>query len=296
MKIGRYAGISGWAKVGIWLGLMLAAVVLLTILTSLIMACCGTINMTTDWLRGIMVYQDVVILIAPVILTVCLCETHPKQWLHWKRPKINYLIYAILLMLLALPFNNLLAHWNAQLILPDSLSGIEEWMKQKESASEQLIGQLMSDARLGSFVLNLLVVAVLAGLSEELCFRGMIQGFLGHHHWGIWLTAILFSAIHLQFYGFVPRLLLGALFGYMLVWSGSIWIPIAMHITNNACVTILNYIAHLCGIDTNKMDEFGTGDTLWVGIVSGIMLVVGIYFLRRSMTINNASSRTSSGN
>lgn len=296
MKIGQYAGISGWAKIGIWLGIMLAAVLLLTILSGVIMACCGPINMTTDWIRGAMVYQDVFILIVPVLLTVSLCRTHPKEWLHLTKPKTTYLIYAILLMLVALPFNNLLAHWNEQMVLPESWAGIEEWMKQKESASEQLIEQLMGETQLGCLVLNVLVVAVLAGLSEEICFRGMIQGSLGHNHWGIWLTAILFSAIHLQFYGFVPRMLLGALFGYMMVWSGSIWIPITMHITNNACVTILYYIAHLRGMDTTKMDAFGTGDTLWVGIVCGIIVVVGIYFLRRSMTINSASSRTSAGN
>ncbi len=296
MKIGRYAGVSAWCKIGIWLGWMLAAVVLLTILTTIITACCGPIHVSTDWMRGMLVYQDVIILIVPVILTVCLCEQHPKQWLHVARPQTKDLIYVILLMLVALPFNNLLAHWNEQLTLPESWAGIEEWMKQKELASEQLIEQLMSDARLGSLVLNLLVIAVSAGLSEEICFRGMIQGTLGHRHWGIWLTAILFSAIHLQFYGFIPRLLLGALFGYMMVWSGSIWIPIAMHITNNACVTILYYIAHLRGMDTTKMDAFGTGDTLWVGVVCGIIVVAGIYFLRRSMTINNASSRTSAGN
>lgn len=296
MKIGQYAGISGWAKIGIWLGIMLAAVLLLTILSGVIMACCGPINMTTDWIRGAMVYQDVFILIVPVLLTVSLCRTQPKEWLHLTKPKTSYLIYAILLMLVALPFNNLLAHWNEQMVLPESWAGIEEWMKQKENASEQLIEQLMDETQLGCLVLNVLVVAVLAGLSEEICFRGMIQGSLGHNHWGIWLTAILFSAIHLQFYGFVPRMLLGALFGYMMVWSGSIWIPITMHITNNACVTILYYIAHLRGMDTTKMDAFGTGDTLWVGIVCGIIVVVGIYFLRRSMTINSASSRTSAGN
>lgn len=296
MKFGRYAGVSAWCKIGIWLGLMLAALVLLTILTTVIMACCGPINMSTDWMRGMLVYQDIVILIVPVILTVCLCETNPKDWLHVTRPRTKDLIYVILLMLVALPFNNLLAHWNEQLTLPESWARIEEWMKQKELASEQLIEQLMSDARLGSLVLNLLVIAVSAGLSEEICFRGMIQGTLGHRHWGIWLTAIFFSAIHLQFYGFIPRLLLGALFGYMMVWSGSIWVPITMHVTNNACVTILYYIAHLRGMDTTKMDAFGTGDTLWVGVVCGIIVVAGIYFLRRSMTINNASSRTSAGN
>ena len=114
-------------------------------------------------------------------------------------------------------------------------------------------------------------------------------------HLAIWVTAIIFSFVHFQFYGFVPRMLMGALLGYMLCWTGSLWIAMLMHFTNNAIVTILYFICLRGGYDTTTLDAIGSGDTLWLGILSIIVSVVGIYLFRRSLTMSNASSRTSSG-
>jgi hypothetical protein len=115
-------------------------------------------------------------------------------------------------------------------------------------------------------------------------------------HLAIWCSAILFSAIHLQFYGFVPRMLMGALFGYMLVWTGSLWTPILMHFTNNAMAVILYFVSLRAGWDIEMMDAIGTNDTLWLGVVSMVITIVGIYAFRRSTTMSNASSRISNGN
>ena len=150
-------------------------------------------------------------------------------------------------------------------------------------------------------------MAVLPALAEELTFRGVLQRLLqgsnvsDFHtvkvpHIAIWVTAILFSAIHMQFYGFIPRMLMGALFGYMLVWTGSLWVPILMHFTNNAMAVILYFVATRAGWDMEKVDAIGTGDTLWLGIVSIVLTIGGIYAFRRSTTMSNASSRISSGN
>ena len=100
----------------------------------------------------------------------------------------------------------------------------------------------------------------------------------------------------MQFYGFVPRMLMGALFGYMLVWTGSLWIPILMHFTNNAVAVILYFIALRADWDMDKVDAIGTNDTLWLGVVSMVLTIVGIYIFRRSTTMSNASSRMSNGN
>ena len=89
---------------------------------------------------------------------------------------------------------------------------------------------------------------------------------------------------------------MGALFGYMLVWTGSLWVPILMHFTNNAMAVILYFVATRAGWDMEKVDAIGTGDTLWLGIVSIVLTIGGIYAFRRSTTMSNASSRISSGN
>ncbi|MBQ5387483.1 MAG: CPBP family intramembrane metalloprotease, partial [Paludibacteraceae bacterium] len=114
-------------------------------------------------------------------------------------------------------------------------------------------------------------------------------------HLAIWCTAILFSAIHLQFYGFVPRMLMGALFGYALAWSGTLWLPILMHLTNNAMAVVISYVSIKAGWDMETVDSIGTNDTLWLGIVSLLITCIGIYAFRRSTTMSKASSRMSSG-
>ena len=115
-------------------------------------------------------------------------------------------------------------------------------------------------------------------------------------HVAIWLTAVIFSAVHMQFSGFVPRMLMGALFVYMLVWTGSLWVPILLHFTNNAMAVILYFVALRQGWNMDQIDAIGTGNTLWLGIASVVLTIVGIYAFRRSTTMSNASSRTSSGN
>ena len=108
-------------------------------------------------------------------------------------------------------------------------------------------------------------------------------------HIAIWVTAIIFSAIHMQFYGFVPRMLMGAMFGYMFVWSGSLWIPIVMHFTNNGLAVLTYYIEQSVGSnplsDKNIADTIGAGDTWWLGVLSLMITSLGLLiFYRRTRT------------
>ena len=180
-------------------------------------------------------------------------------------------------------------------------------MKAKEAEAEWLTKQFMSVTTVSGLLVNLLLMAVLPALSEEITFRGVLQQLLTapHRlspfasrlspHLAIWLTAIIFSAIHMQFYGFVPRMLMGALFGYMMVWTGSLWVPMLMHFVNNGMAVLLYFMASRAGWDMDKVDAIGAGNTLWLGIVSIVLTVVGIYMFRRSTTMRSASSRISSG-
>ena len=174
-------------------------------------------------------------------------------------------------------------------------------MKLLEEKSAELLRQFMNTPSFAGFLVNLGLMALLPAIGEELTFRGVLLHTLTTRtqnrtpHLAIWVTAIIFSFVHFQFYGFVPRMLMGALLGYMLCWTGSLWIAMLMHFTNNAIVTILYFICLRGGYDTATLDAIGSGDTLWLGILSIIVSVVGIYLFRRSLTMSNASSRTSSG-
>jgi membrane protease YdiL (CAAX protease family) len=211
-------------------------------------------------------------------------------------------------MLMALPAINLVGYFNQQMSLPAFLEPLEQWMKTAEANAAHLTEQFLSVTTFDGLIINILLMALLPAVAEELTFRGVLQRLIQTQtneainregkrvHLAIWCTAILFSAIHMQFYGFLPRMLMGALFGYALVWTGSLWIPILMHFTNNAMAVILYFLAIRSGWDMDKVDTIGTNDTLWLGVVSLVLTIIGIYAFRRSTTMSNASSRISSGN
>src|SRR5690606_9694418 len=113
-----------------------------------------------------------------------------------------------------------------------------------------------------ALAINLLMIAIIPAIGEELLFRGGIQNifykWFKNPHIAIWAAAILFSAIHVQFYGFIPRMLLWALFGYLLVWGKSIWYPIIGHFINNGSAVVTAFIYQQQG---KSIDELDKGDT-----------------------------------
>ena len=268
-------------------------------------------------LKWIQFFQSAAMFLLPPLCMAYLWSKQPLEWLKVKgekelkgeRLKVKgERVWAVVLMLVALPAINLLAHINEQIALPAFLEPLEAWMKTQEETAKNLTDQFMHVTTFGGLIINLLLMAVLPAISEELTFRGVLMNLFkvkGERlevkgesvpHLAIWCSAILFSAIHLQFYGFVPRMLMGALFGYMLVWTGSLWTPILMHFTNNAMAVILYFVSLRAGWDIEMMDAIGTNDTLWLGVVSMVITIVGIYAFRRSTTMSNASSRISNGN
>lgn len=288
------------AKLIVWLGCIF---VMFSLVTLYIAICAfDGIKFDVTALKWIQLSQTIALFLVPSLLVAYLVSKSPIKWLKLDtRPELKSALWAIGIMLVALPAINLLAHLNQQMVLPTWLSGVEEWMKSKEAEAEWLTKQFMSATTIGGLLVNLFLMAVLPALSEEITFRGVLQRLLSpknsslNSHLSIWLTAIIFSAIHMQFYGFIPRMLLGALFGYMFVWTGSLWVPMLMHFVNNGMAVLLYYIANRAAWDMDKVDAVGTGNTLWLGVVSLVLTIVGIYMFRRSTTMRSASSRISSG-
>ena len=264
--------------------------------------------MSVGSLKWVQLLQTAAMFLLPPLCMAYLWSREPMKWLkvsEFQSFKVSGA--AILLMLLALPAINLLGYWNQQMTLPAFLEPLEAWMKAQEESAALLTEQFLNVTTFGGLMVNLLLMAVLPAMAEELTFRGLLQRLLTPRliasspyrqtpHIAIWCSAILFSAIHMQFYGFVPRMLMGALFGYMLAWTGSLWVPILMHMTNNAVAVILYFVALRADWDMEKVDAIGTNDTLWLGVVSMVITIVGIYIFRRSTTMSSASSRISSGN
>ena len=195
----------------------------------------------------------------PSLAVAWLCSPAPAEYLWMKKspdPKILLLVLAS--MFLISPTISLTALLNKQMVLPSFMAPVENWIKAQEALAEQLTNMLLAGNSPMNLLANLLVIAVMAGITEEFLFRGALQRIIGkwtsNHHIVIWTAAIVFSAFHMQFYGFLPRMLLGAYFGYLLYWSRNIWIPVFAHFVNNAFAVISMSDARL------KENEFITGE------------------------------------
>ena len=255
-------------------------------------------DQSTHSLKMMQMLQTIGTFLLPCLIGAYLWSEKPWHWLSldkgigWREA-----LMVIALVLCASPGINLLAYLNEQLTLPAFLSDLEQLLQQQEEAAALLTERLIRADSIGVLLFNILLIALLPAFSEELCFRGTLQTLFGENgrnkHVAVWVSAILFSAIHFQFYGFVPRMLLGALFGYLLLWSGSLWLPILAHFTNNLMAVVTYNIFYMQQMNVDEIDAFGTGDTLWLGIVSLIVTGGMIYLLRRSLTMRRASSRMS---
>ncbi len=198
-------------------------------------------------LRYIVISQDISLFIVPAIIILALMNSgHQIKLINIKIPVIKEVILVIVLAFCLFPITSFTGELNSGMHLPDWLSGVERWIVEKEDKSDHLIDMLMTADKFWVMILNVLMIAVIPAIGEELIFRGVIQKILCNifrsGHLAIWVTAFLFSALHFQFLGFIPRFILGLVFGYLFYWSRTLWLPVISHFVNNAVPVIGAYI------------------------------------------------------
>jgi membrane protease YdiL (CAAX protease family) len=189
---------------------------------------------------------------------------------------------AILFAVAALPMISLLAEWNKGMELPQFLASMEEMMREMEESSKVLIERFLNTTSERMLFVNLLVMALLPAVCEEMMFRGWLQRVLGQsvdYHTAIWVSAIVFSAIHFQFYGFIPRMLIGAALGYLYYYTGSLWAPIVAHFTNNAAAVVTAFLSYN-GYTSIDFDLIGTGETWYLSVASVAVCVALLFRLQ----------------
>lgn len=264
--------------------------VLCFLIASIIVAVIGRNGMDTGRLRIAMVIQDVVGFIMPAILTAVVVTRQSADFLMLRNvPSLKDIILVAFIVIASAPVMNLIIQWNESLTLPDSMTEISQWMRTSEEAAQESIKMLIGGGNISSLIATLLIVAIMAGLSEEIFFRGGLQRVLVtfpiNHHLAIWITAFIFSAIHLQFFGFFPRLLLGAFFGYLAVWSGSLWLPILAHIANNAIAATAMWHSAATNTESavNTIGLSESGPQWFLIIPLTLAAIVLIYILRRHL-------------
>ena len=208
------------------------------------------------------------------------------------RTSVPMALPALITVLATMAFmtaNTFLIEWNVNLDLPDG--AFEDQLKQMEESLAEMTERFTRFDNFGSFLLGFIVIAVLPGIGEELMFRGVLQNSLhkysGNKHVAVWVTGFIFAAIHLQFYGLFPRMMLGVLFGYLYVWSGNLWLPIISHIVNNGLAVILAYYAQVSETDLDIDDP--TSLPVWLAIAATALLA-GLLFLFRNYYLRSKST------
>ena len=237
--------------------------VLCTLLGSVIIGLVGADDVVR--LRWATVLQDLFIFIMPVAMTALIAARNPLRFTGVDRwPCGSAVVWTMAVVVLAIPAMNVIVQWNASLTLPESMSRIEQVLRASEQAANGMVMMLMSGTSVIDLILSILIMGCLTGIAEELFFRGMLQKLLHvqlrNAHIAIWATAVIFSAVHLQFFGFVPRMLIGAFLGYLAWWSGSLWLPAMAHALNNSLVVINQWLVNTgrSSVDANSVGADGS--------------------------------------
>ena len=249
--------------------LMFAGALLFTILAAIVviamygfkplMGISSGEGFSIEAIRIFQIFTSTGMFIAPALFFAKLESQNWIAYLKLKGFPIILVLLTVLIMLSSAPMLEWSSDLNKNMKFPGFLKELEEWMLLKEREMAVMTKQLLKMESVPVLFVNILMLAIIPAIGEEFIFRGCLQKIFArwtiNKHAAIWVTAIIFSGIHFQFYGFIPRMLLGALFGYLLVWSGSLWIPILAHFMNNFVAVITAYVYQQKGISLDKLDQ-----------------------------------------
>lgn len=233
-------------------------------------------------LQYLQVMQSFALFIIPSLLLSVLFSEKPSEFLSTKNKSHIYLyLIGIALIISILPFINYVEDLNSRLKLPVQLKSLEDWMKTSEKNAATITESFLKVNAISALMFNFFMMALLPAVGEEFMFRGIFQRIFSEMfknvHVGIIISAAFFSAIHFQFYGFVPRMLLGMMFGYLLVWSGSIWIPVAAHFFNNATGVLYYYLQNK-GVAGKSLDQVGTATDYPIATVFSVIVTAFLLY------------------
>ena len=237
-------------------------------------------------LKIIQLASQLAIFIAPpLVLWKIMHKINPNYLGLRKIPNSRQILLIVGIFIVSIPFLQYMIILNESMSLGDSLSGLEAWMREQQDKNDFVTEQFLKSASYPSLFANLIIMAVMPAIGEELFFRGVLTSWFkkvtSNIHINILITSIIFSAIHFQFYGFIPRFLLGVALGYTYYWTSSLWAPILLHFINNAVTVFVYFYINSNSINTDPQ-EFGTIESIPAIIFSAISVGVLMYLLSKS--------------
>ena len=200
-------------------------------------------------------------------------------------------VMLVLIMVLFIqPFVAYSMQWNVSIIqsLSDFFPSLIHSLEQMEESAKEITTAFLKMDHLTDLFFNLFLIALIPAIGEELLFRGVIQkklqSMLSNPHIAIMITAFVFSAIHMQFFGFFPRFLLGILLGYLFYFSKNLWMSVLAHFINNALAVLLMYSAFANKINTDITKIENTEISFFLAFLSVLIVLFFIYLFQK---INN---------
>jgi uncharacterized protein len=247
----------------------------------------GTIEDKIWITRYIQVSQQIGLFLIPALLLASILRKDGESFLSMDHtPAFFSTVLIIILIIIIIPVISWTGVVNSEMKLPGWLSGVEKMVMEKEERASDILGLLMRSESIGGMGLNLLILAVIPSFAEELLFRGIFQQLLirvfRSGHGGVWITAVLFSAVHFQFYGFLPRMILGLVFGYLFLWTSSLWSAIIPHFLNNAIPVVITFISEHKELADRMKDE--TRIFPFIPVVLSALILYYIWYFNRNKT------------
>lgn len=240
---------------------------------------------TIKVLKFFQLVQSFGLFVLPPLIIGFLMYYSVKDFLRLHRiPSMYYLILAVVAVLSFIPFTNLLSYINSYMSFPSFMKGVEDWMRISEENAGRLTMYFLKADSWDVFLYNIILIAAIPAIGEELLFRGLLQRLFTEWtkkvHLSIWISAILFSAIHFQFYGFIPRLFLGVVFGYLLEYTGTIWIPIISHFINNLVGVMIGYFLPSENVVNNVTSQITLVSVIY-GVLGGLIGLFCVWLIAR---------------
>lgn len=233
-------------------------------------------------LKVAQITSQIGIFLLPPVLFARFTQTAPLAHFFHLRPLRNPRSagWTIISVFTIIPLIGALSSWNMSMELPVSLEEIERWMQHREESANAIMKAFLNTTTMWGLLLNLLMIAILPAIGEELIFRGALQKVLNrlfaNPHAGIFATALIFSAVHMQFYGFIPRFALGLLLGYAYFLSKNLWVPIIIHFVNNAFAVILAFLYYNEHIQKNY-NELALNTKALPAVLSLLLTAYAVY-------------------
>ena len=239
-------------------------------------------------------FSSIGMFLAPALM---FAYAHDRKWLRYndgdRKPHYLLVNVTLLLSIVILPIVALLSQWNEAIKLPEG--ALQHWLANLDEQAETITRMLTFRHSYSNLLLNILVLALIPAIGEEFMFQGTIQAFLTKWsrkpHLAIWITALIFSTIHFQFSGFIPRLLLGAYLGYLFYWSRSLWLPVLAHFLHNALSLLVDFSFQGRGVELDEMKFTDIHGAVPLVISCSVVTFISLLFLWRTQNELNESEK-----